>query len=254
MNLEILYEDPQILVCHKPVGVATETRRLGQRDMVSLLKNYRAGRNEEPYIGLVHRLDQPVEGVMVFAKTPAAAAELSGQVQNRSIGKHYYAVGLIQEGTSETSEEKIRGRMGETGTLTDCILFDKRRNVSSIVPQTTPQAKKAVLDYRVIGADGQRVCFDVTLHTGRHHQIRLQLAHHGCPLVGDAKYGGLQKQEQEEPTGAQNSKVDGKIRDGSQLALCSYRLQFIHPSTKKEMDFSIHPHNPAFDAFADSLT
>ena len=232
MHLEILYEDQQILVCHKPAGVATETRRLGQQDMVSLLKNYRVGRDEEPYIGLVHRLDQPVEGVLVFAKTPDAAAELSRQVQNRSIGKHYHAVGVMQEITSVSLEEKIRGQIGEDGTLTDYILFDKKRNVSSIVSQETPQAKKAVLDYRVIGTDGTRVCFDVALHTGRHHQIRLQLAHHGCPLVGDTKYGS---------------------RDGLQLALCSYRLQFVHPSTKKEMDFSIHPHNQAFDTFSDSL-
>ena len=251
MNLEILYEDSQILVCHKPAGVATETRRLGQQDMVSLLKNYRVGRDEEPYIGLVHRLDQPVEGVMVFAKTPVAAAELSRQVQNRSIGKHYYAVGVMQEIASVSLEEKIRGQIGENGTLTDYILFDKKRNVSSIVSQETPQAKKAVLDYHVIGTDGIRVCFDVALHTGRHHQIRLQLAHHGCPLVGDTKYGRVQRQD--ELAGSKNSETDDRIRDGSQLALCSYRLQFVHPSTKKEMDFSIHPHNQAFDTFSDSL-
>lgn len=232
MHLEILYEDQQILVCHKPAGVATETKRIGQQDMVSLLRNFRAEKGEEPYIGLVHRLDQPVEGVMVFAKTPDAAAELSRQVQNRSIGKHYYAVGVMRADDMAAFEGTALGSIQEYGTVTDYIFFDKKQNVSHIVPKGTPQAKKAVLDYRVIGTDGSRVCFDVTLHTGRHHQIRLQLAHHGCPLVGDAKYGS---------------------RDGSQLALCSYRLQFVHPETKKEMDFSIHPHNQAFDTFSDSL-
>ena len=86
---EILFEDTEIIVCYKPAGVATQTRRLGQQDMESILKNYRAGKKEIPYIGVVHRLDQPVEGVMVFAKTQEAAAGLSQQVRERTIGKKY---------------------------------------------------------------------------------------------------------------------------------------------------------------------
>ena len=89
---EIIFEDNDIIVCHKPAGMATQTKRLGQQDMESFLKNYRASKKEEPYIGVVHRLDQPVEGVMVFAKNPKAATALSKQVQQRIIGKHYYAV------------------------------------------------------------------------------------------------------------------------------------------------------------------
>ena len=85
-KFEVIYEDDVVLVCYKPAGIATQTKRLGQQDLESLLKNYRAKKKETPYIGIVHRLDQPVEGVMVFAKTQKAAAELSKQVQQRSIG------------------------------------------------------------------------------------------------------------------------------------------------------------------------
>ena len=101
---EIIYEDEAILVCHKPAGVATQTKRLGQKDMESILKNYiaannrKAGRTQPPYIGIVHRLDQPVEGVMVYAKTPQAAAKLSAQVKKRFMGKHYYALVQLPEG------------------------------------------------------------------------------------------------------------------------------------------------------------
>ena len=92
MDLKIIYEDEQLLVCHKPAGVATQTKRLGQQDMESLLKNYRASKGEPSYIGVVHRLDQPVEGVMVFAKTKEAASDLSRQVQMKEADKFYYAV------------------------------------------------------------------------------------------------------------------------------------------------------------------
>ena len=95
---EIIYEDEAILVCHKPAGVATQTKRLGQKDMESILKNYIVGKKrvegstQPPYIGIVHRLDQPVEGVMVYAKTPQAAAKLTAQIKNRFVGKHYYCL------------------------------------------------------------------------------------------------------------------------------------------------------------------
>lgn len=219
MNLDIIYEDKDLIVCHKPAGIATETKRVGQQDMVSLLKNYRANKGEPPYVGMVHRLDQPVEGLLLFGKTPEAAAKLSGQVQSRAIGKHYYAVAVMSQKEDADGSECIR--------LTDFLLADKKSNLSSVVPEGTPQSKKAVLDCRVVGRQGENVCFDIHLHTGRHHQIRVQMAHHGWPLLGDSKYG-----------------VPGE--PGTGLALCAYRLTFVHPSSGEEMDISVRPENPVF--------
>lgn len=111
MNINILYEDEEVIVCEKPAGVAAQTRRLGQADMESLLKNYRAGKGEQPYIGVVHRLDQPVRGVMVFAKTKEAAADLSRQVQTKMADKFYYAV---TDGVPEQKKRYI-GRLPAPG-------------------------------------------------------------------------------------------------------------------------------------------
>ena len=210
MNLEIIYEDNDIILCRKPAGVATQTKRLGQQDMESLLKNYRAKKGEPPYIGVVHRLDQPVEGLMVFAKDQKAAASLSKQIQGHMIGKHYYAVSSKVPGSLE-------------GVLENYLLTDKKTNYTRVVEANTPEAKKAVLEYKVIAQREGEVLFDVLLHTGRQHQIRVQMAHMGCPLIGDEKYGGS----------------NGDSR--SQLALCSYRLEFAHPTTGQKMDFSIKP-------------
>lgn len=222
--MEIIYEDQALIVCYKPAGIATQTKRLGQQDMESLLKNYRAANRETPYIGVIHRLDQPVEGIMVFAKTPQAAAKLSEQVQKRSIGKFYYA---IAPAFSDGKEE---------GVLTDYLVADKRNNSTRVVTQKTPQAQRAELAYRIAatagdgaGASAGYVKYDIRLHTGRHHQIRVQFASRGCPLLGDQRYG---------------IKIDGTA-----LALCAYRVNFVHPVTGKEMDFSITPKNPAFMDF-----
>lgn len=223
MNLEIIYEDNDIILCRKPAGVATQTKRLGQQDMESLLKNYRAKKGEPPYIGVVHRLDQPVEGLMVFAKNQKAAAGLSKQIQGRMIGKHYYAM------SASIPIEK-------EGVLENYLVTDKKSNYTSVVDvrqgKTLPDdAKKAVLEYKVIAQKDGLTLFDILLHTGRQHQIRVQMAHMGCPLIGDEKYG----------SGAKN------LRGGKgQLALCSYRLEFVHPAIGKKMDFSIKPEGGNF--------
>lgn len=214
MTPDIIFEDAFVLVCYKPAGIPTQTKRFGQQDMESILKNYRAKKKENPFIGVVHRLDQPVEGVMVFAKTKEATAELSRQVRERSVGKHYFAA---SEGN---------GTMEESGSLQDYIAFDQKTNVARIVSEEEAKksdAKKALLDYRIVSLCGNRRVFDVTLHTGRHHQIRLQFANAGCPLIGDQKYGEGER--------------------GQQLALCSYKIEFVHPKTKKEMVFEIKPRN-----------
>lgn len=221
---EILYEDDDCIVCYKPAGVATQTKRLGQKDMESLLKNYVAdklrkqNKNQTPYIGVVHRLDQPVEGVMVFAKTKAAAAALSKQVQDRSIGKKYYALVELPEG--KTFEEAT-GLM-EEGSREDFMTFDRKTNLSRIVPEGTKDAKRAILDYKVIAQREGRALLDITLHTGRHHQIRLQMAGMGTPITGDRKYG--------------NSEAAG-------LGLCSYEIAFVYPAGSGKKEYKIIPQN-----------
>lgn len=232
MKLDIIYEDEDIIVCYKPAGVPTQTKRLGQQDMETLLKNYRARKKEEPYIAVLHRLDQPVEGVMVFAKNQKAAKSLSKQISSRQIGKHYYAVAAKSE-SAQPLEQK--------GTFEDYMTFDKRTNVGKITDKNASQAKSAKLDYEIINTkliekeDGtviEEYVFDITLHTGRHHQIRLQFASRGYALIGDHKYGD------------ETSKIRRNV------ALCSYRLQFEHPTTKKQMDFKIEPRNAAYAAGA----
>jgi len=221
---EIIYEDNSLIVCYKPAGVATQTKRLGQQDMESILKNYVAAglrkqnKNVPPYIGVVHRLDQPVEGVMVYAKNQKAAAALSKQVQERSIGKNYYALVQLPEGKTFAETTGLP----KEGTREDCMVFDRRTNISKIVPKETKDAKKAVLDYKVIAEEQGRALLDITLHTGRHHQIRLQMAGMGVPIVGDRKYG----------------------RGGaSQLGLCSYRIAFVSPTDGKMCEYRITPKN-----------
>ena len=224
-KLDIIYEDGDILVCHKPAGVATQTKRLGQQDMESLLKNYRAKKGEPPQIWVVHRLDQPVEGVMVFAKNQKTAADLSKQVQQHIIGKYYYAV------SAHVPKEKA-------GVLEDYLLTDKKANVTQVITDINAgsekvdipkDAKKAKLEYEVVNTKEDKTFIRVKLHTGRQHQIRVQLAHMGCPLIGDSKYG------------------DGASKEG--LALCSYRLEFLHPTMKKEMRFEVEPKGKIFEEF-----
>jgi 23S rRNA pseudouridine1911/1915/1917 synthase len=230
--LKIIQEDDDILVCYKSAGIATQTRRLGEKDMESLLRNYRAGKGEPPYIGIVHRLDQPVEGIMVFAKNRKAAASLSKQVQKRSIGKHYCAL------------VRTDGSLPQKGTLTDYLLFDPKQNRTTVVEGGGSQnPQKAVLDYEIKQERCGIALLDITLHTGRHHQIRAQLAHMGCPILGDTKYGNAGGGE---PQTGHDSQQLGEIH---QLALCSYRLSFLHPATGAEIDLRIQPENPEFSFF-----
>lgn len=221
-ELEILFEDASILVCYKPSGVAVQTKRFGEQDMESLLRNYLARKGEKPYIGIVHRLDQPVEGVMVFAKSPKAAAELNRQMQQRGFGKYYYAVvtGTLRQ---------------QKGTLTDYLKKDGRTNTSSVTDAKAAGAKRAVLSYEVLGSRNGQSLVQVRLETGRHHQIRVQMAHAGCPLIGDKKYGA------NEASGMQG------------IALCSYHIDFIHPVTGKKLLYEITPKSSFFEDFQAEL-
>ncbi len=210
MEPKILYEDDAILVCHKPAGVAVQTGRLGEADMESLLKNYRAGKGETPWIGVVHRLDQPVEGVMVFAKTKEAAASLSRQMRERLAEKSYYAV------TDGIPAQK-------KGMLEDYLIRDGRTNLSSVTERGAKGAKRAALAYEVIQEKDGRAILKIRLETGRHHQIRVQLSHAGMPVAGDRKY---------------NFREHVLPRAGG-LKLCACHLSFRHPVSRRKLEFEI---------------
>ena len=225
-ELEIIYEDKDVLVIRKEAGVPVQSARVGAKDCESLLKNYLYKKNPKggvPYLGLIHRLDQPVEGVLVFALNPKAAADLSRQMTAGKIKKTYLAV---TEGTVKVKSAK----------LVDWLKKDGRTNSSAVVEGGTSGAKKAILSYEVLETwknkedaqdCGERNLIRIDLDTGRHHQIRVQMAHAGMPLVGDRKYNPGQNSQ--EP-----------------LALCSAKLGFQHPVTKKQLEFQVQPAGMAF--------
>lgn len=239
MKTKILFEDKFIMVCYKPAGLPTQTASVMAPDMISELKNYlrRSSGNgtKEPYVGLVHRLDQPVEGLLVFGKTQRAAAALSAQLNDGTLHKTYLAV---TEGIPEEKEAVLTGYLWKDG----------RDNSSRVVPEGTKGAKRAELSYRVLsvetasateaGSDGGAIgqdnlaLLEIDLKTGRHHQIRVQMAHMGCPLLGDRKYG----------------RASQTVRNP---ALCASKLAFRHPQTGKMMEFTVDPEGDAFAIFTE---
>lgn len=217
MGLNILFEDDHVLVVKKDAGIPVQAGKMRMMDLQGLIKNelYRRNRKGgEPYLGLIHRLDQPVEGVMVFAKTPFAAGALSEQVTDGRMKKHYLA--LLCGKPSEDS-----------GKLVDYLVKDGRTNTSSVVKEQNKDAKRAELNYQVLKRYEDTTLVEVELITGRHHQIRVQMANAGWPLYGDTKY---------------NPRFQ-EVMEHVQTALCAYKLSFVHPKTKKVMEFCIEPDN-----------
>lgn len=217
MGLKILFEDEHIMVVKKDAGIPVQAGKLRMMDLQGLIKNELYKRNRkggEPYLGLIHRLDQPVEGVMVFAKTPFAAGSLSEQVTDGRMKKHYLA---LLCGKPETDE----------GTLVDYLVKDGRTNTSSVAKAGEKDAKRSELNYKVLKRSEETTLVEVELITGRHHQIRVQMANAGWPLYGDTKYNPAFQETKEHV----------------QTALCAYQLSFVHPKSKKVMEFSIEPDN-----------
>lgn len=223
---EIIYEDSDIIVCRKPAGLPTQSASIRTPDMASLLKTYLAsdaGKSssprKEPYLAIIHRLDQPVEGLLVFAKTPAAAKNLNQQLTSSGFGKYYRAVVI---GIPEPAE----------GTLENYIVKDGRTNTSRICTKDTPGAKPARLHYHVKTKYEQTEpvtsLVEIRLDTGRHHQIRVQMAHFGYPLSGDRKYGSLPCK-----------KSSGGRENAEPLRLCAYRLEFRHPRDGRRLVFEL---------------
>lgn len=235
MDAEILYEDGAVLVCRKPAGLAVQAAGPGRPDLVSRLKNYLAkehrSKGGEPYLGVIHRLDQPVEGLLVFAKTKAAAASLSGQLASGLLKKQYLAV--------------VWGRPArEKAGLEDWLIRDGASCRAEVVTGVSPlpgDARKAVLHYETAGTlriSGEELSLlRIRIETGRFHQIRAQLSHAGHPICGDRKYGGEELLRKVPAPG------------GGRMALCASALAFIHPVTGKEMAYGITPGEEPFSLF-----
>ncbi len=212
-NISIIYEDNHLLVVEKPVNIPSQKDISGDPDMLSILKDDLKRRYNKPgnvFLGLVHRLDRPVGGVMVFAKTSKAASRLSDQIRKRKFGKVYFAV---IHGIPDKPEN----------TVVHYLVKDGSQNLVRAVKDNEEGAKEAVLDYRVLDSRDGMSLVRIKLHTGRSHQVRVQFSAIGHPLYGDQKYG------------VKFSKP------GQQLALWSAEITLIHPTLKEKMTFVSKP-------------
>ncbi|MCH4886600.1 RluA family pseudouridine synthase [Acidaminobacter sp. JC074] len=218
---EIIYEDQDIIVCLKAPGVPVQSDLSNDKDLASMLDEYMRKKGlEKPYIGLVHRLDRPVGGLVVFGKTPQATAHLSKQLQARTFKKTYLAV---VKGTPEDQ------------TLVHFLKKKFKGNVSSVVDQETPKAKRAVMHIKRLKTmtidDEIYSLISIELETGRHHQIRVQLSHIGHPIWGDTKYH-----------------PDFMTKKGwFQIALFSNEVTFVHPKKKSKMTHKASPSDYPFN-------
>ena len=208
-NLKVIYEDNHILVVEKPPNIPSQSDKTNDIDMLTICKKYIKEKYNKPgnvYLGLVHRLDRPVGGIMIFAKTSKAASRLSNQVREKIFKKKYLAV---VDGKPEN----------KTGILEDYLYKDERNNISKVVNKDKKNAKYAKLEYELIVYDEVKnlSLLSINLYTGRHHQIRVQLSNFGHSIFGDQKYG-----------------TRGK---GKQIALWAYELEIEHPITKEKMTF-----------------
>ena len=219
-KLRIIYEDKYIIILHKPAGVATQTKNVGEPDLCSYVKNYLNG----GYVGLINRLDRQVEGLVLMAKSSGMAAILNRQLIEHKMEKSYRAkVYIDSKDNTVITDSYVR--------LSDHISFDKIKNLSTICDKTVVDAKIGELEYKMTDVkieDNYSIAdVDIHLFTGRHHQIRLQLSNIGMPILGDLKYGT--------PDSIAYSKVHGY----RSIDLCAYKLKFIHPSNGVELTFAI---------------
>lgn len=206
-GIKILYEDNHVIVCIKPAGVLSQSDGSGSPDMLTILKRYIKEKYEKPgevYLGLVHRLDRPVSGVMVFARTSKAASRLSEQIRTRKVEKLYRCV--------------VNGVLEGSGRLENYISKDEDRNIVTVSDSEKPGYKASYLDYRAVDTKDGLTLTEIRLGTGRSHQIRAQMAHNGYPLVGDQKYG----------------QKDNRCKD---IALESFKLSFEHPVKREFITF-----------------
>ena len=249
-SIEYIYEDNDILVCHKPAGMATEGAKSYSMDVVSAARNYisrqNRGKNEgrKPlYVATVHRLDQPVEGVIILAKNKNAATDIASQIKKRTTDKYYYALcyGTFEEKKGKLENLLVRKEDGFAAAISEKEKQSLNGNTitlenGSSIRIMSGEVKDAKLEYEVIAETNEESLLRIKLLTGRFHQIRVQLSNIGHPILGDQKYGTLKSTE-----------LSGKkaVKD---VCLVSYKFVLDHPVTKKRMTFEISPDNPQIKA------
>lgn len=205
--MKVVYEDNHIIIVNKHSGEIVQGDKTGDKPLSETVKEYIKQKYNKPgnvFLGVVHRLDRPVSGLVVFAKTSKALSRLNDMFRTGDVHKTYWAIVKRRDIAME-------------GTLTDWLTRNERQNKSYAHEREVPGAKKAVLKYKVRAVADNYMLIEVTLLTGRHHQIRCQLAHMGCPIKGDLKYG------------APRSNPDGSI------SLLSRRVEFVHPVSKENI-------------------
>lgn len=205
--MKVVYEDNHIIIVNKHSGEIVQGDKTGDKPLSDTVKEYIKQKYNKPgnvFLGVVHRLDRPVSGLVVFAKTSKALSRLNDMFRTGDVHKTYWAIVKRRDIATE-------------GTLTDWLTRNERQNKSYAHEREVPGAKKAVLKYKVRAVADNYMLIEVTLLTGRHHQIRCQLAHMGCPIKGDLKYG------------APRSNPDGSI------SLLSRRVEFVHPVSKENI-------------------
>lgn len=198
MDLKILYEDNHLIAVYKPAGILVQGDKTGDVCLLDEVKKYLKEKYSKPgqvFLGLLHRLDRPVSGVILFAKTSKGASRLSEQIRNHEVGKIYHA--LVLNAPKKSS-----------GTLMNWLKKDEVKNFVTVYDREVPEAQRAELSYETVKTNGKNSILKVILKTGRSHQIRSQLAHIGCPIVGDTKYGA------------------NKILSNHSIALCATSLTF----------------------------
>ena len=222
--MTVVYEDNHIIIVNKTASEIVQGDKTGDTPLSETVKQYLKEKYSKPgnvFIGVAHRLDRPVSGLVVFAKTSKALSRLNEMFKNSEVKKTYWAVvkNLPRE---------------EEGELVNYLVRNEKQNKSYAYDKEVPGSKKAILHYRLIGRSQNYYLLEIDLKTGRHHQIRVQLSHAGIPLLGDRKYN---------PSGEK----------GTSLGLCSCGLEFKHPKTGKIMKFETEPQGTAFLDFVKKL-
>lgn len=225
MELNILHEDKHILCLVKPQGIPSQSDKTNDKDLMSAALKYISGKEQKPYIGLIQRLDRPVGGVIIYAKTEFANKELSKQVQQRETRKEYMVVVC---GKPES----------KNAVLEDYLKKLKTVNMSKVTIAEDKQGKLAQLEYEVLATlnseeYGELSLLKIKLYTGRHHQIRVQLSNANLPIWGDNKY----------------NKVFVKKKEFTSIALWSHKFGFKHPKTKEYIEFTSKPNCYPFTLF-----